>query len=89
MLYYFNNELFKIAYSLLPFVTVALLMSYCLLAVNVLFFRRHCFPWCFFKILYIYILDNSLLYFTLIKNSFPLSSLKEFLYQLVFLATNW
>ena len=71
MLYYFNNALFKVAYSIMRFFTFALLMSYCLLAFNVLFFRRHCFLWCSFKFLYIS-LDNSLIYVTLIKNSFPL-----------------
>ena len=38
MVCYFNNALFKVAYSILSCFTVTLLMSYCLLAFNVSFF---------------------------------------------------
>ena len=87
MLYYFNNALFKIAYSILFLFTIVLLISYCLLAFNVLFFRRHCFLCCSFKFLHI-LLDNSLPCVMLIKHSFPLPSPKEFLYQLDFFKQN-
>ena len=92
---YFNDALFKVAYSMLRVITVALLMPYCLLAFNVSFFSDIicnfvllnavllCWNFC------ILFLDNSSLYAKLIKDRFPMSSAKEFLYQLVCLATNW
>ena len=95
MVCYFNDALFKVAYSMLRVITVALLMPYCLLAFNVSFFSDII---CNFVLLnavllcwnfYILFLDNSSLYATLIKDRFPMSSAKEFLYQLVCLATNW
>ena len=84
MLYCFNYTLFKVAYSMLCFFTVALLISaYWLSMFSFLG------DIVFHVVLFIYFLDNTLLYNTLIKNSYPLSSPKEFLYQLVFLVTNW
>ena len=82
MVYYFNNALFKVAFSILRFFTVALLIHYCLLAFNVSFFsdiicnvvlaNAVFLCWNF----YILSLDNSPLYATLIKYSFPISSAK-------------
>ena len=90
MVCYFNKGLFKVAYSMLRFFTVALLIAYCLLAFNVslfsiLFFQMLDF---YVEIFMFFILDNSLLYVTPIRDSFPLFSPKKFLYQLVRLVTN-
>ena len=80
---------------MLRFFTVALLMLYCLLVFNVSFFNDIiCNVVLSNAVLlrlnfYIIFLDDSPLYTTLIKDRFPVSSAKEFLYQLVRLATNW
>ena len=52
MLSYFNYALFKVVYLMMCFFTVALLMSYCLLALNVFFFQAALFSMMFF--LYIF-----------------------------------
>ena len=74
---------------MLRFFTVAIAMPYCLLASNISFFCDIIFM-LLFQMLYFYVehfmffLDNSLLYATLIKDSILLSSRKEFYINLFF-----
>ena len=70
------------------FFTVALFASSCLLAFSGLFFRETNFNVVLSNTVLLY-RNIFLLYVTLIVDSDQFLSLKEFLYQLVRLGTNW